>query len=156
MKCEGDYNGCYVTDISAGDYIKVRGVDFGETGATTFTAMVRAEKSCTIMLRTGSKSGSLMGKLSVVPTNGEWQEFTCELTSPVKGVCDLFFTFKANSSSNLDFDSWQFGKEPAAIREVTDKAKGEKSDAVYDLNGRYVYGQPKGISIVGGKKIIRR
>ena len=39
VKCEGDYNGCYVTDIGSGDYIKVRGVDFGDDGTEFISIM---------------------------------------------------------------------------------------------------------------------
>ena len=39
VKCMGDYTGCYVTNISAGDYLKVRNVDFGETGAKLFNTV---------------------------------------------------------------------------------------------------------------------
>ena len=159
VKCEGDYNGCYVSQINTGDYIKVRGVDFGDAGATQFTARVWAEGSAQLMVRVGSKSGTgtLRGKISVEPTNGEWQELTCKLTEPITGLCDLFFTFKANDASKLDFDSWQFSNTSTGIRhsQVTNHIQ---TPAVYDLNGRRVNtkGSSKAIRIIDGKKIICR
>ena len=50
--CEGDYNGCYVTNISSGDYIRVRNVDFGEAGARSFKARVKSTSKATLNIRT--------------------------------------------------------------------------------------------------------
>ncbi|MBQ8050814.1 MAG: carbohydrate-binding protein [Bacteroidaceae bacterium] len=38
--CVGNHEGCYVTNISAGDYIRVRNVDFGRTGARSIMVRV--------------------------------------------------------------------------------------------------------------------
>lgn len=155
VKCEGDYNGCYVTGIGSGDYIKVRGVDFGDDGATSFTARVRAEKACGLTVRLGSESGTIMGKLSVEPTNGEWQEFSCELTTPITGLRDLYFKYSGKTGANLEFDSWQFSSEPADIRDVLSDSDCRTS-VVYDLNGRKMNGTgtSKSVRIVNGKKVI--
>ena len=150
--CEGDYNGCYVTKINTGDYIKVRNVDFGSTGATQFTAKVRAEQACMMMVRIDGKSGTLKGSLSVEPTHGEWQEVTCELKSPITGQCDLFFTFKAKEDCKLDFDSWQFSDGSTGIGEVRRQEPTGKGD-VYDLLGRKAKGH--GLRIVDGKKVVK-
>ena len=153
VKCEGDYNGCYVTQINTGDYIKVRGVDFGTTGATQFTARVRAEKSNVLMVRVGSKSGTLKVSLTIEPTNGEWQEFTCDLKSPITGLNDLFFTFKSNDASKLDFDSWQFSEAATAIRDLkADKAT--TTAPVYTLTGQRLTTPQHGINIIGNKKVL--
>ena len=158
VKCEGDHNGCYVTDIHRGDYIKVRGVDFGDAGATRFTAKVRAEKSCTLIIRIDSKSGteSVKARLTVEPTNGEWQEFTCDLTETITGLHDLFFTFNGSSDSKLDFDSWQFSDASTGIHEV-ENMRPSDNKTVFDLQGRRLNGNraSKGIRIVGGKKVVQ-
>ena len=62
VRCVGDYEQCYVTDISQGDYIKVRNVDFGE-GAKSFKAKVRCTRKCTLFIRVGSKSSSAKGRI---------------------------------------------------------------------------------------------
>ncbi len=118
VKCEGDYNGCYVTNISSGDYIKVRGVDFGETGAQSFKVRVRAERKGTLMVRTGSKTGTIKGRVTVDVTNGEWMEFTTDLLTPLTGVQDLFFTFSGSGTSVMDFDSWQFSEQTIAANQA--------------------------------------
>ena len=110
VRCEGDHNGCYVTNISNGDYIKVRNVDFGSTGAKSFTARVRSSQTGTLIIRTGSKTGEIKGKVTISSTGGEWAEVTCDLTSTITGTNDLFFTFLGNGQSIFDFDSWKFIK----------------------------------------------
>lgn len=151
--CEGDYRRCYVTDIEQGDFIKVRNVDFGKAGATSVTAKVRSDKACTILVRLKAKTNSAKGRIEITPTNGEWQEFTCDLTSPITGVNDLFFTFTGTGKSLLDFDSWQFAENPTGIVDAQRlKNKGEKED-VYDLQGRKVSTTTSpGLYIVNGKK----
>ena len=152
VKCEGDYNGCYVTNISTGDYIKVRNVDFGEAGAQSLTAKVRVEKKCTLMVRIGSKGGAIKGRLPLEPTNGEWQEVTCDLSSPINGVRDLFFTFSGSGTSLFDFDSWQFSEQPTHIAHP---AQSRHPSTAYDLQGRRVDNPAKpGIYIRNGKKVL--
>ena len=156
VKCEGDYNGCYVTRINTGDYIKVRGVDFGDDGATRFGARVRAEKASVLMVRIDTKAGTLMGSLSVKETNGEWQELTCELRSPLTGVHDVFFTFKANDASMLEFDSWQFYTASSDI-DIPQAGNVRPASGVYDLNGRRMngVGAQKAVRIINGKKVMK-
>ena len=154
VKCEGNYRQCYVTDISQGDYIKVRGVDFGDAGAQSFTAKVRAERKGLLLVRITSKSGTIKGRLTIEPTNGEWAEVKCDLISPITGVCDLFFTFQGNGSPLFDFDSWQFYQEPTGISAPCKRRNG--ADGTYDLQGRQVGQLKNGLYIKEGKKMIMR
>ena len=137
VKCEGDYNGCYVTNISKDDYIRVRNVDFGD-GATSFKATVRAERKSTLQIRTGSKTGAIKGKVEIEPTNGEWKEVSVELDTPLKGVVSyLVFTFQGTGAQLFDFDSWQFfGEGATAIKDVNACGLSDTSETVYDLTGR--------------------
>ena len=62
--------GIDVTQISNGDYIKVKGVDFG-TGAVSFDARVASAASGgNIELRLDSQTGTLVGTCSVAGTGG--------------------------------------------------------------------------------------
>ena len=137
VKCEGDYNGCYVTNISKDDYIRVRNVDFGD-GATSFKATVRAERKSTLQIRTGSKTGAIKGKIEIEPTNGEWKEVSVELDTPLKGVVSyLVFTFQGTGAQLFDFDNWQFfGEGATAIKDVNACGLSGTSETVYDLTGR--------------------
>ena len=153
--CEGDHNGCYVTNISSGDYIKVRNVDFGETGARSFRAKVRVEKKCIVSVRTGSKTGAVRTRITLEPTNGEWVEMVCNLTQPITGIQDLFFTFTGSGTSLFDFDSWQFAEEADNIQ--TTETRHHADTPIYDLQGRRMKGlqNNRSIRIVDGKKIIQ-
>ena len=153
VKCMGDYNGCYVTGISTGDYIKVRNVDFGEAGAQALTAKVRVEKKCTLVVRIGSKGGTIKGRLTLEPTDGEWQEVTCDLTSPINGVRDIFFTFTGSGTSLFDFDSWQFSEQPTHISHPAHPA--HSPHPAYNLSGLKATPNTKGVTIVNGKKILK-
>ena len=155
VKCMGDYNGCYVTNISNGDYIKVRSVDFGEAGAKSFTARVRTKQKGTLFIRIGTKSATIKGRVSIESTDGEWQDFTCDLSSAITGVRDLFFTFQGSGSSLFDFDSWQFNSEPTAVSAQHPNLQSKQSQA-FSLGGQRVNSaSQKGIQIVDGKKIIK-
>ncbi len=160
VRCEGDYEGCYVTNISAGDYIKVRNVDFGETGAQSFTARVRTESTGTLNIRVGSKSSIVKGKLTIESTNGEWADVTCELSSAITGVRDLFFTFQGKGSSLFDFDSWHFDQTDGITELTSDEATTPRllNGKYFDLSGRSIRlsAPSQVIRIINGRKIIIR
>jgi hypothetical protein len=100
-----------VCQIDHGDYIKVKGVDFGDTPAATFTARVAsASEGGTIELHLDECSGKCIGTVSVANTGGwqTWKTVTASV-SEVTGVHDLYFVFKGNEGKPLfNFDSWQF------------------------------------------------
>ena len=154
VRCEGDYNGCYVTNIKASNFVKVRGVDFGATGARSFTARLRVHKKGVLLIRIGSQSTTAIGRVPVEPTDGEWLDFTCDLTAPVTGVRDLFFTLSGRGTSAMDFDSWQFSEAPTAIKETGKQEKANRGNGIYDLSGRRVgeRERSKSVIIVDGKK----
>lgn len=101
--------GMMVTAVDAGDWIRVRGVDFGSVGAESFSARVASTKGGTIELRLSSKTGTLLGTCNV-PSTGAAQTFmstTCDV-SGATGVNDLYFVFGGSGSQLFNFDSWQF------------------------------------------------
>jgi len=102
--------GVYVTDISNGDYIKVRSVDFGK-GAKSFEASVASMTSAgSIEIRIDGKDGKLLGTLAVKSTESElnWKTQQCKIAKTA-GVHDLYFVFKGAEGSNLfNFDWWKF------------------------------------------------
>jgi beta-xylosidase len=103
--------GVYVTEISNGDYIKVRSVDFGK-GAKTFQASVTAKAYAgTIEIRIDSKDGKLLGTLQVKATGDDlsWKTQSCKVNA-VKGIHDIFFVFKGGDGNLFNFDWWKFAK----------------------------------------------
>ena len=126
---------------------------------TSFKPRDKSEGQSKLMIRTGSKSSTAKVTLTIEPTDGEWAVVSCELTTPITGVQDLFFTM-STPDANLLFDNWQFSGQNTAIRTVNSKSTA--SSAVYDLQGRRVSpltSQPsplkKGLYIVNGKKVVR-
>ena len=154
--CEGDYNGCYVTNIGKTDHIKVRNVDFGDIGARSFKARVRSNGTGALVIRIEKKDGTIKGKLNIESTNGEWADVSCTLTGPITGVKDLFFTFTGSGSSLFDFDNWQFFEESTDISKVKVQ-KPKTNNVAYDLQGRPIKESQHGRSlrIVNGKKVIQ-
>lgn len=89
--------GMMVTQISDGDYISLKGVDFG-TGASNF--QIRAacgSAGGTIELRLGSQNGTLAGTCNISSTGGwnTWKTFDCVVTN-CTGKNDLYLVFKGS------------------------------------------------------------
>jgi len=101
--------GVFVTEISNGNYIKVRSVDFGK-GAKSFEASIASASSGgKIEIRMDGKDGQLIGTLDVSATGGEqnWKTLTCKVQK-MKGIHDLYFVFKGGEGNLFNFDWWSF------------------------------------------------
>lgn len=98
-----------VTDIDNGEYICVRGVDFGKKGAKKFLASVASEKGgAGIKIRIDSETGPVVGELSVPSTGGtgDYRTLSCKLDK-VRGVHDLYLTFEGEGKDLFNFDYWK-------------------------------------------------
>jgi len=121
--------GVYVTDIHDSDYIKVRGVDFGTTGAGVFYASAAsAENGGVIELHIDSINGNKIASHPVSYTGG-WNNWKLE-TSPVinaSGIHDLFLVFTGNAGKKLfNIDYWKFESKTSAQNLVAVNASVEK------------------------------
>ena len=158
--CVGDHRQCYVTNIERGDYMKVRNLDFGDSGAKSFKVWVRANHSSTMTIHIDTKLGNVRGRLAIEPTDGQWKEVECSLTVAITGVHDLFFTITGTGSALFDFDSWQFCEETTAVNLPTAaNTQSPTSYDIYDLSGRRFDSNcqlPKGIYILQGRKLVVR
>jgi len=107
--------GMDVTSIQNGDFIKLKGVDFG-TGASSFDARVAsATAGGNIELRLDSAKGKLAGTCTVAGTGG-WQTWTTKScpVSGATGVHDLFLMFTGSGTGDLfNFDWWKFTETTA-------------------------------------------
>ena len=104
---EGGMNVGWIED---GDWIKVKGVDFG-AGAASFTARVASATSGgRIELRIGGATGALAGTCDVPGTGGwqTWTTVTCSV-SGATGTQDLYLRFAGGSGYLFNVDWWQFG-----------------------------------------------
>ena len=98
----------YIYDIDDGEYIRLRGVDFGTKGAKKFLLSAASTGSLTVTLRIDSKDGSAIGTLKVTDTGStdKYQSFKADING-AKSVHDLYICFESpEGATHLDF--WQF------------------------------------------------
>ena len=97
----------YIFDINDGEYIKLRGVDFGK-GAKQFHITAASTGSVTINLRLDSNKGDIIGTLTIGKTGSveKYKSFMGKVKNAT-GVHDLYICFdKASGDTRLDW--WQF------------------------------------------------
>ena len=101
--------GMDVCNIENGDYIKVKGVDFG-SGATSFDARVASANSGgNIEIRLDSPTGTMVGTCAVSGTGGwqTWVTKSCTVNG-ASAIHDLYFRFTGGSGSLFNFNWWKF------------------------------------------------
>ena len=104
--CNDTGGGQNVTQISNGDYIKVRNVNFGN-GVTSFQARVSsAASNAKIELRLGSRTGTLLGTCDVSGYSS-WTTVTCPMSGG-SGNQDLFLVFSGSGDNLFKFNWWKF------------------------------------------------
>ncbi|HJD74828.1 MAG TPA: glycoside hydrolase family 43 protein [Bacteroides reticulotermitis] len=99
-----------VTNIDNGEYLMVKGVDFGK-GAKSF----KISASChlyggSIEIHIDSEEGACIGTVNIANTKSELKEFEVKVKD-VKGVHDLYFVFKGNKLQKRNLfmlDWWEF------------------------------------------------
>ena len=100
----------YIFDINDDEYIRLRGVDFGEKGAKQFSivAAAAAQAGCTITLRLDSKSGDAIGTVDVKSTGSvdKYRSFSAKVKGAT-GVHDLYLCF-SKVSGDVRLDWWTF------------------------------------------------
>jgi hypothetical protein len=111
-----DQVGVFVTAEKSGSHIKVRDVDFRDTGATKFTARLATTHNDPVRLevRLDSADGPMIGSIRVPRTGGSdrWSVRTIELEQKPTGVHDLYFVVNGRPASHLMyFDYWMFSEK---------------------------------------------
>ncbi len=104
-----DEGGMNVCDIENGDYIKIKGVDFGE-GAKSFAVRVASEtQGGHIELRLDSPTGTLIGTSAVSGTGGwqKWETVRCTVDGAA-GVHDLYLVFTGSNGPLMNVNWWKF------------------------------------------------
>ena len=100
----------YIFDINDDEYIRLRGVDFGEKGAKQFAivAAAAAQAGCTITLRLDCKSGDTIGTVDVKSTGSveKYRSFSAKVKGAT-GVHDLYLCF-SKASGDVRLDWWTF------------------------------------------------
>ena len=100
----------YVTNIDNGEYIRLRGVDFGAVGAKQFILSAAATGSCTVTLRLDSADGPVIGMATIKPSGNldKYKSFGTKVKN-ASGVHDLYICFD-NASGDVRLDWWTFKK----------------------------------------------
>ena len=103
----------FVTDIDDGEYILVKGVDFGK-GANELLASCSSQMFGGRMeIRLDATDGWKAGEIDIPNTKFKYETFRTRLTM-CEGVHDVYFVFTSNSmqKKNLfNFDWWEAKKE---------------------------------------------
>jgi hypothetical protein len=102
-----------LTAIDRGDYLKVQGVDFGETAPTKWNAYIKKSadcgEDCAIRLSVKKFDGEVLGYLTMTEAGESdadgFVKYTGTLTTEVTGVQDLYLVF---SGSGYEVKSWCF------------------------------------------------
>lgn len=97
----------YVFDINDGEFIRLRGVDFG-SGARQFSINSAGTGNLEIILRLDAQDGQIIGTLKINPTGSvdNYKSFTTKVKK-ASGVHDLYICFsKTQGDTHLDW--WQF------------------------------------------------
>ena len=97
----------YVFDIDDGEYIRLRGVDFGK-GARRFSINAAGTGSVEITLRLDNQDGPTIGTLQIAGTGSadNYQSFTTKVKK-AKGIHDLYLCF-GKVSGDIHLDWWKF------------------------------------------------
>ena len=107
----------FVTDIDDGEYILVKGVDFGK-GANELLASCSSQMFGGRMeIRLDATDGWKAGEIDIPNTKFKYETFRTRLTK-CEGVHDVYFVFKSNSmqKKNLfNFDWWEAKKSQGNI-----------------------------------------
>ncbi len=117
----GSQGGMVLTELHDGDWVRVRGVDFGDPGPTSFSASVASTATGgSIELHLSSESGALIGNCEVPNTGGDqnFEQVSCDV-SGASGLQDLVLAFVGSSSPLFKVDYWQFEKDPTGTGGTT-------------------------------------
>lgn len=91
-----------VTDISKGDWIKVKGAEFSK-GASSLKVKASSKNGCVIKVCAGGPSGNVLTYIEV-PAGGSMTEIDTPVVGDVSGTTDITFVFNGDA----EFDWWSF------------------------------------------------
>ena len=157
---QDETHGVYLDSLDMSDYVKVKSVDFGTTGARSVLMAVRKVHASGFIQVCIDTQSNIVGTVNV-PESGEWTEVRADLDQPVTGIHDIYFRFRATDTSNrknlMQFDYWQFFTNTTTdIASTQSETRAQEDGATYDLSGRKVEQPGKGVYIRDGKKFLNR
>ena len=98
----------YIFDLDDGEYIRLRGVDFGQRGAKQFAISAAAQGSATVTLRLDSQDGPVIGTAVIGGTGSveKYKSFSAKVKGAT-GVHDLYLCFD-KTQGDVRLDYWMF------------------------------------------------
>lgn len=103
-------NSLSVVDVNSGEYICVRGVDFGKNKARRFEVSALPLEGGNLKIRLDAPDGKIVGNVNIPKGNGtsKYELYSCEVNA-VSGVHDLHLSFEGENNKDLfELDYWKF------------------------------------------------
>lgn len=100
-----------LTGIDNGEYLMLKGVDFGKKGAKAITMNCASVKGGRVTLRTDSTDGPVIGTVDITSTGSmdNYKDFHAKLKK-TKGLHDLYFCFEGDGNDLFNIDWWSMKK----------------------------------------------
>lgn len=99
-----------VIDVNNGEYICVRGVDFGKNKARRFEVSALPLEGGNLKIRLDAPDGKIVGNVNIPQGNetSKYELYSCEVNA-VSGIHDLYLSFEGENNKDLfELDYWKF------------------------------------------------
>lgn len=99
-----------VVDVNNGEYICVRGVDFGKNKARRFEVSALPLEGGNLKIRLDAPDGKIVGNVNIPQGNetSKYELYSCEVNA-VNGIHDLYLSFEGENNKDLfELDYWKF------------------------------------------------
>lgn len=99
-----------VVDVNNGEYICVRGVDFGKNKARRFEVSALPLEGGNLKISLDAPDGKIVGNVNIPQGNetSKYELYSCEVNA-VSGIHDLYLSFEGENNKDLfELDYWKF------------------------------------------------
>lgn len=99
-----------VVDVNNGEYICVRGVNFGKNKARRFEVSALPLEGGNLKIRLDVPDGKIVGNVNIPQGNetSKYELYSCEVNA-VSGIHDLYLSFEGENNKDLfELDYWKF------------------------------------------------
>ena len=99
-----------VVDVNNGEYICVRGVNFGKNKARRFEVSALPLEGGNLKIRLDVPDGKIVGNVNIPQGNetSKYELYSCEVNA-VSGIHDLYLSFEGEKNKDLfELDYWKF------------------------------------------------
>lgn len=99
-----------VVDVNNGEYICVRGVNFGKNKALRFEVSALPLEGGNLKIRLDATDGKIVGNVNIPQGNetSKYELYSCEVNA-VSGIHDLYLSFEGENNKDLfELDYWKF------------------------------------------------